>query len=780
MRGRSGWAGGAVRAVAAVEVRRRWRSLLGIGLAVGLLGAVVVGSLVVARRTATAFDRLVVASAAGDARALVFEPELAEPIADLPEVSASWTATLAVARLEGPGVVYSGWVLGPAPPPGLQEPVVVAGREADPTAVDEVVVVESYADELGVGPGDELRYRFLAPEELAMFDTGFGEPDGPAVTVEVVGILRVPGGLEQSPVVATPAFATRYGREVGAGRVVLLRLRDGAASLPALRAGVDRLAEQASTGPGAEEFVPVELTGATGDPAVAGATARVLVVGLAVLAAVSALVGTVTSAQALTRHHAAGSGDQRVESELGLTAAERTAARCLALLPAALVAAALVAAGALAAGLLEPPGPIEQLEPSPGWAPNVALAAAGAAVTAAVVLALGAATARRAGVAPRAAGRARPTRPRLTAVPLPAPAAVGLGLAVAHPRNARSTPTRSSLLGVVLAVTGVVAAAIFAASLDRLVGEPARWGWHGDVVVVDTTPEMIDELLADERVAALTVVDSSTVGLDGERLDAYALTDRRSSAGWTVTEGRPPRSAGEVLVGTRVAARQGLDVGDRVAAASGASLRVVGVGLGPVLVGEGLGDSVLLTPDGLARHGRSAAFTESMVRAVPGQEASLVADLGSRYEVTVREPPAAVADLGELDALPVVLGAFLSVVGLAALTHALAGTVRRRSRDLAVLRVVGFSPAQTGWALVAMALATTAIGLAAGVPLGLLVGRFVWWAVADANAVATDPALPGVAIVGLVGAALVVAGLAAVLPARAAAAVSPGDLLRDD
>lgn len=776
-RGPQAW--GAVRAVAVVEARRRWRSLLLLGLAVGVLGGAVAGSLVVARRTATAFDRLVAASALGDVRALAFDAELADRIVELPEVASSWTAHLAVARVEGgEGVIYTGWTLGPPPPPGLQEPVVVEGRAPDPDVVDEVLVTEGYAEELGLAPGDEVRFRFLAPEEVARFDTGFGEPDGPAVTVRVTGVVRLPSGVDQSPVLATPAFAARYGEEVGAGVVLAVRLRDGV-SIAAFRASVDRLAETSAPTPGAEEFAPVEVTAPTGDRASVAASARVLVVGLALFAAVASVTGLVAVTQALVRHHDAGAGAQRVESALGLTAGERALARVAALVPTALAAGALTAAGALAAGLVEPLGAIARLEPVPGWAPNVALAVVGALVASAAVLVLGAATAWRAGAAPRSAGGVPTSRPRLTAVPLPPAAAVGIGFALAHPRAARSTPTRSSLAGAVLAVTGVVAALVFGASLQRLVDEPTRWGWHGDVVVVDATPAIVDGLLADERVAALSVIESTTLDVGGRTTNAYALTDRRSSAGWTVLRGRAPTADDEALVGTRVAERAGVDVGDRLTVGSGERLRVVGVGLGPVLVGEDLGDSIQLTPDGLRANGRTAAFTEAMVRARPGATDALVADLVDRYEVTVAAPPSAVADLGDLDRLPDVLGGFLALVGVAALAHALSGTVRRRSPDLAVLRVLGFSPGRTGRTLVAMAVTTTAVGLVAGLPLGLAVGRLAWWLVADANAVAADPALPAVALSAVVAGALVVALLAAALPARRAAATAPAALLRD-
>jgi hypothetical protein len=215
-------------------------------------------------------------------------------------------------------------------------------------------------------------------------------------------------------------------------------------------------------------------------------------------------------------------------------------------------------------------------------------------------------------------------------------------------------------------------------------------------------------------------------------------------------------------------------VGDDVA-----SLRVVGIGIGPSLVGEPLGSSILLTPEGLRAIGRSAPFTESMVRATPGAADSLLADLAADYEVMARTPPAEVANLRELGNLPEALGGFLAAIGVAAIVHALAGTVRRRWRDLAVLRALGFSPAQTGWAVATMGVVTVGIGLVVGVPLGLALARLVWWVVTNGSGVRTDVAVPVEAVIVVAVVAPVVALLAATVPVRRATKISPAALLRD-
>lgn len=759
---------GAVRAVAAAELRRRWRGLVAAGLLAGFVAAAVTGALVTARRTGTAYDRLLAATAVGDALVTAFGPDgwLAEGIAALPAVEDAWVGGQAVARVEGPGVVYLGVRTGSDRPTDLVRPVVLDGRLPDPAEPDEVAVVEDVAAALGLAPGDELGLAFLTPEEVGQFDVGFGEPDGPRRTMAVTGVVRLPG-TAGSPVLATPAFHERDGDAVVAATLVAVRLRDGDAGLPAFRAAVEELAAGTATVEGAEEFVPVEVQDPTAGRERVDATAGVLVGGLAVLAAVGAAAGLVALVQALARHHEAGAAEQRVEAALGLTPGERVLARVAAAGVAAAIAGVGAAAGGVTAGALEPLGAVAGVEPSPGFAPNVAAAALGAVAAAAVVLAAAAATAAaaaRIGAAPR-----HPALRPMDRAGATAPLAAGLAL----------RRGRSGVAGAVVGVAGVVAAATFSASLDRLVASPARWGWDGDVAVIDANRSVVEELLADERVGGLTVLRSTTVRLDGEDVTARAPVTVRPGIELTVVDGRLPTSAGEVAVGTRT----GPEVGDRVTASAPdggtVALDIVGVVVLPPVTGEELGTAVALTPEGLARAGLAQPFEEALIEAAPGADAgALVDDLASRYEVAVRELPAELDDLDQLGALPELLGAALAGVGVAALGHSVAATVRRRGRDLAVLRALGGTPGQVRAAVAVGAVATAVVGIAAGLPTGWASGRLVWWVVATAAGVAPDVRTPVAVLAAVAVAVPVVALLAAAPAARRAGRLSPAALLR--
>ena len=96
-----------------------------------------------------------------------------------------------------------------------------------------------------------------------------------------------------------------------------------------------------------------------------------------------------------------------------------------------------------------------------------------------------------------------------------AAAAAGLPAAVVGTRNAlepgsgvRAVPVRSALFGSVAAVTAVVTAVVFNASLAGLASHPARYGWNWDMVIQAQAgdgsfiPGVMNRLLKDEPVVA--------------------------------------------------------------------------------------------------------------------------------------------------------------------------------------------------------------------------------------------------------------------------------------
>ena len=181
-----------IRMLAWAELRRSWRTMVVFGLVVGIGFGCALAGMQLARRTSTAYARLEHAVRAPDAVVLATGADRGvERVAWLPQVDKVWRGVTAIGQLQGDAVVYAGVIASTeAPPPGLFRPIVVAGRVVDPDADDELVVTEHLAGIAGIAVGDELPLRFLTVEEVAQFDTGFGEPDGPRIRMRIVGVIR--------------------------------------------------------------------------------------------------------------------------------------------------------------------------------------------------------------------------------------------------------------------------------------------------------------------------------------------------------------------------------------------------------------------------------------------------------------------------------------------------------------------------------------------------------------------------------------------------------------
>jgi ABC-type antimicrobial peptide transport system permease subunit len=134
----------------------------------------------------------------------------------------------------------------------------------------------------------------------------------------------------------------------------------------------------------------------------------------------------------------------------------------------------------------------------------------------------------------------------------------------------------------------------------------------------------------------------------------------------------------------------------------------------------------------------------------------------------------------QIDGLPVALAVFVGLVALLAVGFALVIAVRRRRRELAVLKTLGFARRQVRATIAWQASTVAAVGLVVGIPLGLVTGRVVWLAVADELGVATDPTWPVLGVLLLVPAALLAVNVIAMFPALRAANTRPAAVLRSE
>lgn len=793
---------GAIRYIAGLELRRGRRTLLALTLLVGVGGAVVLTLLAGARRADTSYERFRDVTAAADVGVVPSEPDDAtlDAIEALPQVVASSRQVFPFIVPEGSGLYPFLDFLAYADPgskgaSSVDRPRVLDGRLPRPARVDEIAIIERFADEADLEVGDRVQFESYAPDQFEdLFGTGdVGPPAGPRVSATVTGIVDAPDFLSEREanflprVLLTPAFIAEYGDAMGVyPGGVSVRLRNGQADVAAFSDAVRRLVPD---DPELEIQPASEVSGRIDDGL------RVLVVGLLLCAACAALTVLVAVGLAVSRHLTRSPSELLTMRALGVTRREQTVSSAAALLPVALGGAALAVVLALALSPLMPVGIAREAEPDPGLSFDPLVLGLGFLAVALAVTVLAGVAAWRAGrfaVRAEDAAHARPAGwvfRHATAVAAPVARTLGVRMALEPGRGAGAVPVRSAALGAVLGVVGLVGAIVFASSLTSTIDTPARFGFPWDAVVAgfqgDRAERILRDLRDDERIADLGTIETTIAVVDTRDVNVYAFGDISGSTAPTILSGRMVTGDGEVVLGTGTARDLGVAVGDAVTVRTPRQdrrLRVVGLAALPVLDDRsGVDLGAVVTTRRLHTVGREDDVNRDvLVRFADGVDATAAArHLGRSLdsEVVVARLPSELSNLDRVQALPWALAAFLALVAAMAVAHAVVSTVRRRHRDLAVLRTLGLVDRQFG-ALVRWEGSTfAAIGLVLGIPLGLVVGRVVWQLAAERTGIDNTVTVPVLALVVVVLATITVALLAAAVPARRARRVRPARTL---
>ena len=112
--------------------------------------------------------------------------------------------------------------------------------------------------------------------------------------------------------------------------------------------------------------------------------------------------------------------------------------------------------------------------------------------------------------------------------------------------------------------------------------------------------------------------------------------------------------------------------------------------------------------------------------------------------------------------------------------HSSLVTGGRRARELAVIRALGLTPGEAAAAVRWQGLATASAGLVVGLAVGVLVGRVVWWNLADNVGVVVAVRLPVWVPLLAVAWVVVVAFAATAWPSARARRAHPAELLRSE
>jgi ABC-type lipoprotein release transport system permease subunit len=181
---------------------------------------------------------------------------------------------------------------------------------------------------------------------------------------------------------------------------------------------------------------------------------------------------------------------------------------------------------------------------------------------------------------------------------------------------------------------------------------------------------------------------------------------------------------------------------------------------------------------------RQVAFvTMFFVRFAPGvNRAAEISHLQQEFPRQVLQHVEAqdVENLQRVDSLPALLAALLAFLALATLTHVLITSVRRRRRDYAVLKAMGFERTQLAGAVVWNTWLLAALGVALGIPIGVVLGRSLWRFVTNQIGSVQPPIVPArILAIAVIGTAFIATAVA-VVPAWLAARTQSASALRTE
>jgi ABC-type lipoprotein release transport system permease subunit len=815
---------GAVLARLRADLRTLWRSWVAIALIAGVGTGIGLGLLAGAARSENAYrefsDTMQAADAVvagSSAFGLVGSVDL-DDVARLPQVedmarahaSFLFTGRTSSGRRIGPVDLF------PVIPDdaklrrSVERSRIDHGRRADPDSIDEATASFILAENLGLEVGDTVRLRFI---EAASFPTAanallsqFGDrlagapgagssaidqlADGPDVTLRIVGIEASPAefpplGPDLAPTLQlTRAFGREYGDRIVSSPLGFVRLREtDAASFDAFAKEVERLA--------GEQQSSIIQSRLLHTPKVERAI-RVQSDALRIVAFVLFVAMVLVVGQTCIRRAAADARDNAVLRALGMRRLDLLALVAARGALVGVFTAVIAVVVAVGVSRFMPIGIARTAELDRGIAVDLSVLAFGALAIVLVVLVLRVVTwqyvdrrARRTDEPPSAVSM------MVDRSSLPPSAGIGVRFALDRGREAAGVPVWVSVLGVTLSFALLGGLWCFRAGLDHLLDSPPLYGWNWSVrigapALPDVSSALVPAFVHDPSVVGVAegAVTQAELGL--ERVDVLGMHQVVGVAAPTIIEGRLPRGPREILAGTTTLERAGLEVGDLAVVRLGnraAGLRVVGRGVFPEFGEAGrLGNGVFMTYDGLERllpAARRNVFLISFRNETPDEVQHLrqaVDPLPTRDSGRPRE----LEELSRVSGLPTLLGVLVALLSAATLSHTLVISVRRRSRDLAVLRTLGFVRRQVGAAVMWQTTTLVLIGLAIGLPLGALIGRFAWSVFADGlGAVPVSP-IAWVPLALTLPVALVLANLVALVPAWIAMNQSVAESMRSE
>ncbi|MFI5036738.1 MAG: ABC transporter permease [Acidimicrobiales bacterium] len=825
----------------ATLVQRR-SGYLAIVLVVGLLGGLAMASVAGARRTQSSFSTFLASTHPSDlsflsanyranaaptnAYARGYNPGLIRAVTRLPGVTRveSYAQVNATGVNKKGGAASVGTVLVEGSVDGeffnQDRVTVVKGRMSRPTRANEIVVSAEFAR--AVLNTVKLPVTFTAGlyTNAQVASPQYGTPavrPQLRLLAKVVGIVKYNDTIVQDDVDASPfgrflltPALTRLALHCCVALTVTYVTLRSARDLVSVEAGIVRLLPR-----GIAPLFYVTSDFATK----ANQSIEPVAIALGVFGGIAALVTLVVALLVIGRELDRATDERAILRAVGAAPSTIVAESLFGPLGAVIAGTVLAVGAAYLLSPLAPLGPVRPYYPRAGLSLDATVFAVGAAV---LVVVLGGATVLRARRrAPhRLARRSRRRTPsflvgRLRASnALPAPALTGLHFALDAGSGAGDVPARSAISGVIIAASVIVGTLTFGASLDSLVSHPQLYGWNWDYEIssngfgyADIPQAAVNHLLAGDRyVASWSGVYFDALGLDG--ITEPVIGARPGAPiGPPILSGHGLDASNQVVLGAATLAalhkRVGQTVTVDVRSSPPVRLTIVGTATLPTVGQAGtlhttMGTGAMLDyrlipaasrnpfnstvagPQAVWVRLRPGAPRAAALRSLQRIAGATSLSLDGAPSVLTVQRPAQIVNYRSMGTTPALLALGLAAGSILALGLTLVDSVRRRRRNLAVLKALGFTRRQLAATVAWQSSVSIVIGEVIGVPLGVVAGRFLWTLFTRVIHVvpATSVPVSSVALVALGGLAL--GNVVALFPGRIAARTPTALLLKSE
>jgi hypothetical protein len=711
---------------------------------------------------------------------------------------------------------------------------VIAGRLANPKKVDEFMMTAEAEHLMGWHVGQSIRMFTYSAAQLSLpnFGTAKVKPRH-IIEMKLVGTVVlndqvVLDEVDRYPtfMIFTPAISQPY---LGPGLTYLnysLQLRHGARDVPTVEREIIKALPKGTTYTFHVLSTVVGQVNRSIEPEAIALGVFGLIAGLAAMIIAGGLVAR--ALQTETR-------DLDVLRALGANRAMIAASTLVGVVSAVVLGGLLAVAIGVALSPLSPIGPVRAVYPTRGFAFDWTVLGIGFAVLVVALVAIALVVTQR--QLRRVAARSRRTAyagsrltRRLGDLGVSVTTVIGVRFATDPGREREAVPVRSALLGGVLAVTLVVATVTFGSGLHTLISRPALYGWNWTYALSgsgsDVPPQSLHLLSTDPYVQSWSTIDGfPNIQIEGTTVPVISM-EPHAKVGPPVVTGHGLDANNQILLGAATMAALHKHLGDTVVAGYGnpkdapvyvppTRLTIVGTVTLPA-VGNPLTVHTSMGVGGIISKNVEPAtmrkFLDSPYATLNGPKMVLIrirsgvslsraraslekiANIGNRELYAVPnglgqgdsvgvlsvQYPAEIENYRSIGATPAVLALALAGGAVIAIALTLTASVHRRRRDLALLRALGFLRRQLMATIAWQASVVAFVGVALGVPLGIIVGRWLWTLFANSVDAVPEPTVPALTVVIVSLSALVLANIVAALPGRSAARTSTADVLRGE